>query len=233
MRILVIIPAYNEAANIKRVVDNLIRNYPRYDYIVVNDGSTDKTVQICRENGFHYVSHPINLGIGGSVQTGYLYAKRYGYDVAVQMDGDGQHNPKYIQDVVAPIEAGEADIVIGSRFINADGFQSSPARRFGINFLSSLIELCCGQKIKDVTSGFRAVNRSIIEFYAENYAQDYPEPEAIIAGVLHHARIQEIPVVMQERTGGKSSINPWRSFYYMLKVSLSVLLFRLTFVEGE
>lgn len=232
MRVLVIIPAYNESANIKRVVDNLVQNYPQYDYVVVNDGSTDKTSQICRENGFNYVSHPINLGIGGGVQTGYLYAQRYGYDIAVQMDGDGQHDPQYIKDIIAPIEDEEADISIGSRFISGKGFQSSSARRFGINFLSGLIQICCGKRIKDVTSGFRAVSRPIIEFYANHYAQDYPEPEAIIAGVMHHARILEVPVVMHERSGGISSINQWRSFYYMLKVSLSILLFRLTFVDG-
>jgi glycosyltransferase involved in cell wall biosynthesis len=232
MRVLVIIPAYNEEENIKRVVDNLITYYPQYDYVIIDDGSKDKTLDICRENGYNYISHDINLGIGGSVQTGYYYAKEFGYDIAVQMDGDGQHDPKYIKDLIAPIEEGKADIVIGSRFLNGEGFQSSSLRRFGINFLSGLIRVCCGKKIKDVTSGFRAVNRTIIEFYANNYEQDYPEPSAIIAGVLHHAKIQEVPVVMHERSGGKSSINPWRSFYYMLKVSLSILLFRITFVEG-
>lgn len=232
MKTLIIIPAYNESANIKRVVDNLIINYPQYDYVVINDGSTDETLNICRENGYNYVSHTINLGIGGGVQTGYLYAKEHNYDIAVQMDGDGQHDPLYIQDLIAPIEEEKADIVIGSRFLDGVGFQSSSTRRFGINFLSGLIRACCGIRIKDVTSGFRAVNRSIIEFYANNYAQDYPEPEAIIAGVLHHASIQEVPVVMHERRGGKSSINPWKSFYYMLKVSLSILLFRFTFVKG-
>lgn len=232
MRVLIILPAYNESSNIKRVVDNLIVNFPQYDYLVVNDGSTDDTEDICRKNGYNFISHPINLGIGGTVQTGYLYAKKHGYDVAVQMDGDGQHDPQYIKNLIAPIEEKSADVVIGSRFINKEGFLSTTSRRLGINLLSNLIYLCCGKKVADVTSGFRAANRQTIEFYSNNYAQDYPEPEAIIAGVLHKAQVKEIPVVMRERSGGKSSINPWKSFYYMLKVSLSIILFRFTFVDG-
>jgi glycosyltransferase involved in cell wall biosynthesis len=232
MRVLVIIPAYNEAANIKTVVENLIYNYPQYDYVVINDGSTDDTETICRQNGFNYISHPVNLGIGGGVQTGYLYAKRNNYDIAVQIDGDGQHDPKYIKNVIEPIEQGKADIVIGSRFLKRTGFQSSAARRLGIRFLSGLIRIFSGVRIKDVTSGLRAVNRKIISFYAGNYAQDYPEPEAIVAGAMHGAKIQEVPVEMHERNAGKSSINPLRSFYYMLKVSLTILLFRITFEDG-
>lgn len=232
MKVLVIIPAYNEAANIKAVVENLVCNYPQYDYVVINDGSTDDTETICRQNGFNYISHPVNLGIGGGVQTGYLYAKKNNYDIAVQIDGDGQHDPKYIKNVIEPIERGRADIVIGSRFIERTGFQSSAARRLGIRFLSNLIRIFSGVRIKDVTSGFRAVNRNIINFYARDYAQDYPEPEAIIAGAIHGARIQEVPVQMKERNAGQSSINPLRSFYYMLKVSLTILLFRITFEEG-
>lgn len=232
MKVLVIIPAYNEAANIKTVVGNLIHNYPQYDYVVINDGSTDDTETICRQNGFNYISHPVNLGIGGGVQTGYLYAKRNNYDIAVQIDGDGQHDPKYIKNVIEPIEQGKADIVIGSRFLKRTGFQSSAARRLGIRFLSGLIRIFSGVRIKDVTSGLRAVNRKIISFYAGNYAQDYPEPEAIVAGAIHGAKIQEVPVEMHERNAGKSSINPLRSFYYMLKVSLTILLFRITFEDG-
>jgi glycosyltransferase involved in cell wall biosynthesis len=250
MKVLVIIPAYNEAANIKTVVENLIYNYPQYDYVVINDGSTDDTETICRQNGFNYISHPVNLGIGGSVQTGYLYAKNNNYDIAVQIDGDGQHDPKYIKNVIEPIEQGSADIVIGSRFLERTGFQSSAARRLGIRFLSTLIRLFSGVRVRDVTSGLRAVNRdmikfyakdyaqdypepeAMIKFYAKDYAQDYPEPEAIIAGVIHHARIQEVPVEMHERNAGKSSINPLRSLYYMIKVSLTILLFRITFEDG-
>lgn len=229
MRVLVIIPAYNESKNINQVVDNLIQNYPQYDYVIINDGSTDNTARVCQENGFNYVSLPINLGIGGGVQTGYLYARNHHYDIAVQIDGDGQHNPKYIRNVIEPIVNQEADIVIGSRFLTGDGFQSSTARRFGIRFLSDLIHICDGIRIKDVTSGYRAVNRKFIEIYAKTYAQDYPEPEAIIAAAQYGAKIQEVPVVMMERTGGVSSISTWKPFYYMLKVSLAILLYRITF----
>ena len=229
MRVLVIIPAYNEAENIKRVVDNLVTYYPQYDYVIINDGSTDNTARVCQENGFNYVSLPINLGIGGGVQTGYLYARNHHYDIAVQIDGDGQHDPKYVRNVIEPIVNQKADIVIGSRFLTGDGFQSSTARRFGIRLLSDLIHICNGIRIKDVTSGYRAVNRKFIEIYAKTYAQDYPEPEAIIAAAQYGAKIQEVPVVMMERTGGVSSISTWKPFYYMLKVSLAILLYRITF----
>ncbi|CAB1243298.1 Glycosyl transferase family 2 [Ruminococcaceae bacterium BL-6] len=229
MRTLIIIPAYNEAENIKKVINSVQKEVPDADYLVVNDCSRDSTEQICKTNQFNYVSLPINLGIGGGVQTGYLYARNHHYDIAVQIDGDGQHNPKYIRNVIEPIVNQEADIVIGSRFLTGDGFQSSTVRRFGIRFLSDLIHICDGIRIKDVTSGYRAVNRKFIEIYAKTYAQDYPEPEAIIAAAQYGAKIQEVPVVMMERTGGVSSISTWKPFYYMLKVSLAILLYRITF----
>ena len=229
MRTLIIIPAYNEAENIKKVINSVQKEVPDADYLVVNDCSRDSTEQICKTNQFNYVSLPINLGIGGGVQTGYLYARNHHYDIAVQIDGDGQHDPKYIRNVIEPIVNQEADIVIGSRFLTGDGFQSSTARRFGIRFLSDLIHICDGIRIKDVTSGYRAVNRKFIEIYAKTYAQDYPEPEAIIAAAQYGAKIQEVPVVMMERTGGVSSISTWKPFYYMLKVSLAILLYRITF----
>lgn len=228
MKILIIIPAYNEAENIERVVTNIIQNFPDYDYIIVNDCSDDSTKQICEKNHFHYISFPINLGIGGGVQAGYKYALENGYEIAVQHDGDGQHDPNYIPEVIKPLFHGEADIVIGSRFLKKEGFQSSSVRRFGIHFLSTLIYLCSGARVKDVTSGFRAVNETYIKFYAKEYPQDYPEPEAIIAAKLEGARITEIPVVMREREKGVSSINLKRSIYYMIKVSLAILICRIT-----
>ena len=175
------------------------------------------------------MNNPVNLGIGGTVQGGYVYALKNGYDIAVQADGDGQHDISYLGKLVEPIEKGEADIVIGSRFIEKQGFQSSAGRRFGINFLSGLILVCTGIRIKDVTSGFRAVNRKFIEIYADNYPQDYPEPEAIVAGVMNGAKIKEVPVIMRERAGGTSSINLWKSVYYMIKVSLAVIICRVSF----
>lgn len=227
-RVLIIIPAYNEEKNIETVVKNLETNFPEYDYVVINDCSTDSTLQILEKNHFNYVSLPHNLGIGGAVQTGYMYARDYGYDIAIQLDGDGQHDPAYIKDIILPIENGDAEYVIGSRFIEHEGFQSSSTRRMGINILSGWIKMLCGKKVFDVTSGFRAVNRSCILHFASDYPQDYPEPKAIIDAVLHGVRITEVPVVMRERLGGESSITLWRSVYYMIKVSLDILLSRIS-----
>lgn len=228
-KVLIIIPAYNEEENIKKVVDNLIQNYPQYDYVVVNDGSSDRTRDVCRARGYEYLNLSINLGIGGAVQTGYKYAKSRGYDVAVQIDGDGQHDISYLEKMLPILESGEADIVIGSRFIDNEGFQSSFLRRRGINFLSGLIWVCTGKKIKDVTSGFRAVNKKFIDIYAKYYPTDYPEPEAIISAIMNRGKIKEIPVVMQERISGDSSINFLRSVYYMVKVTLAIFVCRISY----
>ena len=229
MKILIIIPAYNEAESIKSVIYNLKKTVPYVDYIVINDCSKDATARICEENKFNYISLPVNLGIGGGVQTGYKYAWEKGYDIAIQHDGDGQHDPLYIEQIIQPIISKQADITIGSRFIEREGFQSSKSRRLGIAFLSGLIYFFSGTKIKDVTSGYRAVNKEYIQFYAENYPADYPEPEAIIAASLNGARIKEIPVVMKERENGVSSINLTKSIYYMIKVSIAIAICRLTY----
>lgn len=229
MKILIIIPAYNERENIIRVIRDICTKAQNVDYIAVNDCSTDNTKEILRGYGANYLDLPINLGIGGGVQAGYRYALERGYDIAVQFDGDGQHMAEYIEELIAPIESGQADITIGSRFIRKEGFQSSAMRRFGIGFLSRLIQVLCGVKVRDVTSGMRAVNREMITFFANNYAQDYPEPEAILASGLKGARIMEVPVQMRERQGGVSSINPIRSVYYMIKVSMALLLSRVSY----
>lgn len=226
---LIIIPAYKEADNIELLVNNIIDNYPQYDYIIINDGSKDATRSICQKNGYNFVDLPLNLGIGGAVQTGYKYAEREGYEIAVQIDGDGQHDVSQLDKVIAPLIMGQADITIGSRFIEKRGFQSSSMRRFGIRFLSGLIRLCTGKKILDVTSGYRAVNRKFIEIYADNYPSDYPEPEAIVAAVMHKGNILEVPVVMKERQTGTSSIHAWKTVYYMLKVTLAILICRISF----
>lgn len=229
MKPLLIIPAYNEGANIEKVVDNIIENYPQYDYIVVNDGSKDNTAGICRKRDYSFIDLPINLGIGGAVQAGYRYAKRNGYQIAVQVDGDGQHDIAYVEKVIRPIQNGEADVVIGSRFIDNQGFQSSASRRAGIHFLSALIKLCTWKRIKDVTSGFRAVNEKFIRIYADDYPSDYPEPEAIVSAVMNRGIVKEVPVVMKERESGKSSINFTRSLYYMIKVSLAIIICRISY----
>ena len=234
MKILVIIPCYNEAENIARVVKNLQAAAARQtlpgkvDYLVVNDCSTDESAAICASEGFSYISLPVNLGIGGGVQSGYLYAAQNGYDIAVQMDGDGQHDPAYLASVVEPVARGEVDMCVGSRFITKEGFQTSAMRRAGIRLLSGLIWLVCVERVLDVTSGFRATGRRLTEFFARNYAQDYPEPEAIISAVLNGFRVGEAPVVMAERMGGTSSISPLRSVYYMVKVSIALVVYRLT-----
>ena len=227
MRLLIVIPAYNEAENIARVIEELKRTVPEYDYLIVNDGSKDNTAGICRENGYNCLELPLNLGIGGAVQAGYLYARENGYDIAVQFDGDGQHDAGSIPKLAEVLEKGEADIAIGSRFIDREGFQSSGARRAGIGMLSKLIRMLCGVKVLDVNSGMRAVNRRFIEEYAEHYAQDYPEPEAILYAGLRGAVIREVPVRMKERQGGQSSISPMKSVYYMIKVSLALLMGKL------
>lgn len=229
MKILIIIPAYNEAENIERVIETLKKEFPEAEYLVVNDCSADQTAEICREHHFTYLDLPINLGIGGGVQAGYLYAVKNHYDIAVQMDGDGQHDPAYLPALLQPIVDGEADIVIGSRFIEKKGFQTTGLRRFGIRFLKAVIRVCCGFVCTDATSGFRAASYRASEFFSNNYAQDFPEPEAIVSAVLNRLRVREVPVIMNERQGGVSSINGIRSAYYMIKVSLSLIICRLIY----
>ena len=226
---LIIIPAYNEAENIEKVVDNIIRNYPQYDYVVVNDGSTDDTEKICIEKGYSVLNLPINMGIWGAVQTGYCYARDNDYDMAVQIDGDGQHDVGYLAEMVRLIENGEADVVIGSRFVQKEGFQSSRLRRLGIKMLSALGLLLTGVRVRDITSGYRLVNRRFIRIFSEDYPADYPEPEAMIIAAIYGGRISEYPVVMHEREGGTSSITIGRSVYYMIKVTLAMLIRRLSF----
>lgn len=228
-KVLIIIPAYNEAGNIEQVVDNLINQYSQYDYIVINDASCDNTKDVCRENGYCFIDQPINLGIGGTVQNGYQYAWENDYDIAVQIDGDGQHDVRYIREMVDKLENEEADIVIGSRFIEKEGFQSSGMRRMGISILSMIIWFLTWKRVKDVTSGFRAVNRKYINIYAKDYPQDYPEPEAIISAIIRGGKIIEVPVIMQERISGESSINITKSVYYMIKVVLELFICRISF----
>ncbi len=228
-RALIIIPAFNEADNIVALIDEIIRDHSNYDYVIINDGSTDDTENICHKKKYNIINLPINLGIGGAVQTGYRYALENGYDIAIQVDGDGQHDLKYIDEMVEPIIKNEADAVIGSRFIENQGFQSTMARRMGIKLLSTMIRLLCGCKIYDVTSGYRAVNRRFIKVFSEDYSYDYPEPEAIISVKMHGGRIMELPVQMKERSSGQSSINIRNSVYYMIKVSIELIVCRISY----
>lgn len=224
MRTLVIVPAYNEEESIQKVINTLRGQDYEIDYVVINDCSRDNTKKILNDTAADYVSLPINLGIGGGVQCGYIYAEENDYDIAIQMDGDGQHDARYLSNLIKVLESDEADCVIGSRFIKNEGFQSSFMRRAGINFLSGQIKLCTGVKVYDVTSGFRAVNKKCIHAFSQFYAQDYPEPEAIVMLSGLGARIKEVPVIMHERGGGVSSIHSFKTIYYMIKVSLSILI---------
>ena len=227
-KVLLIIPAYNEEESLRSLIEEIKAVCSEVDYLVVNDCSSDDTERLLEELGANYITLPCNMGIGGAVQSGYRYAAQNGYDIAIQIDGDGQHDVRFVKDMVKLIEDKQADVVIGSRFIDKEGFQSSQARRIGIRILSMLIRLMCGAKVKDVTSGFRAVNRRFIELFAENYPDDYPEPEVIVTAKLYGAVVNEVPVVMRERTTGKSSINLKRSIYYMIKVGLAIIICRIS-----
>ena len=229
MKCLIIIPAYNEAGNIEKVVNNLVQNYPQYDYVIINDGSVDDTKKICKDRKYEVLNLPINMGIGGAVQTGYRYARDNGYDAAVQIDGDGQHDVAFLGSMLRLIESGQADVVIGSRFVEKEGFQSSQIRRIGIRFLSSLGWILTGVRVKDITSGYRVVNKRFIQIFAEDYPADYPEPEAMVITAVHGGRIAEYPVVMKERENGESSITLKKSVYYMCKVSLAMIIRRISF----
>ncbi|HES0789410.1 glycosyltransferase family 2 protein [Streptococcus pyogenes] len=227
MKKLIIIPAYNESSNIVNTIRTIESDAPDFDYIIIDDCSTDNTLAICQKQGFNVISLPINLGIGGAVQTGYRYAQRCGYDVAVQVDGDGQHNPCYLEKMVEVLVQSSVNMVIGSRFITKEGFQSSFARRIGIKYFTWLIALLTGKKITDATSGLRLIDRSLIERFANHYPDDYPEPETVVDVLVSHFKVKEIPVIMNERQGGVSSISLTKSVYYMIKVTLAILVVRL------
>lgn len=224
MKKLIIIPAYNESANIEKTVRDIEENTKDFDYVIINDCSTDNTREICEQNGFNIVNLPINLGIGGAVQTGYQYAVEYGYDMAVQVDGDGQHDPQFLEMMASYIEENHVDMVIGSRFIEKQGFQSSFLRRVGITYFTGLIKMCTGKTVTDPTSGLRMVGRNVIQMFADNYPKDYPEPESVVAAIRKGYKVEEIPVVMRARQGGESSITMKKSVYYMIKVTIAILM---------
>jgi glycosyltransferase involved in cell wall biosynthesis len=224
MRALVIVPAWNEDRDLPAVLAELRRAAPEWDVCVVDDGSSDATTRVAREGGATVLRLPMNLGIGGAVQTGYLWAREHGYEIAAQIDGDGQHDPQYLTAAVRPIVAGTADLVIGSRHLGAGGFQSTALRRAGARYLSWFLRLRCGARVTDPTSGFRLAGRHAIELFAANYPSDYPEPEAIALAARRGLRVEEVPVAMRERQHGKSSIGPARTLYYLIKVSLALML---------
>lgn len=227
MKKLVIIPAFNEEGNLEKTIKDIKDNAPDFDYVIINDCSTDKTLEMCRRHGFSYLNLPVNLGIGGAVQTGYRYAYYHGYDIAVQFDGDGQHSASNLEDMVTTLIDTESDMVIGSRFIEKEGFQSSGLRRIGIKYFTGLIKLLTGKKITDPTSGMRMVNKKLLEKFTDEYPKDYPEPESVVTILAEKYKVTEIPVVMNEREEGVSSISLKNSVYYMIKVSFAILIARM------
>lgn len=227
MKKLAIIPAYNEKQSIIFTIEDIKKNAPDFDYVIINDCSTDNTMDICRYQGYNVLNLPINLGIGGAVQTGYLYAYRHGYDIAVQFDGDGQHKAEYLDVMAKHLIDHNLDMVIGSRFIDSVGFQSTWIRRIGIRYFTVLIKLLSGKTITDPTSGMRMCNRKTIEMFANEYPRDYPEPETTMRLLRHKRKIEEIPVEMRSRQGGVSIISPLISIYYMVKVTLAILIERV------
>ena len=229
-RVLVIVPAHNEAEALPDVLDQLRRHAPGYDVVVVNDGSTDDTARVAREAGVPVLDMCFNLGIGGAVQAGFKYAIEHGYAVAVQMDADGQHVADQIERIVAPVRAGECELCIGSRFLEDTEYDGSFWRRLGTRYLSRVSSIVTGQRITDATSGFRAVGPRALRYLAWHYPSDYPEPESIVLLSRHGLPIREVAVRMRPRQAGKSSISGPAAFYYMAKVSLSLLL--AVFKEG-
>lgn len=224
-RVLIIVPAYNEAESIGDVLHSLHVACPDYDVAVVDDGSRDGTAQAVRESGTATLLRlPHNLGIGGAMQTGFKYAARRGYDIAVQCDADGQHPVDAIPQLIARLEQGDADVIIGSRYVADTGYRPSLIRRIGKSLLSRWIHLLIGGGITDTTSGFRAMNRRVILIFAEAYPEDYPEPEALVILHRHGLVAKEIPVQMRARQGGRTSIRPHGAVYYMIKVTLAIFI---------
>ncbi|MBF0571347.1 MAG: glycosyltransferase family 2 protein [Candidatus Omnitrophica bacterium] len=224
-KILIIVPAFNERGNIGRTVEEIRNIANSADILVIDDGSWDSTAQEACQAGGMVVSLPFNLGIGAAVQTGFKYAQRHQYDIAVQIDGDGQHDAAFLYKIIGPIYRDEADMVVGSRFLEkSGGYQSSFSRRVGINFFVHLINVLTRVRVYDPTSGFRAYNKKIIALFAEYYPYDFPEPEAIVVAQQAGARIVEMPVAMRKREQGDSSIRYMKTLYYMVKVTLAILL---------
>jgi glycosyltransferase involved in cell wall biosynthesis len=226
-KILVIVPAFNEEKSIAAVVQLVRQAMPGADVLVINDKSTDHTEHILQKNGLSYLSLPVNLGIGGAVQTGFIYAAQNDYDIAVQVDGDGQHPPEQIPNLIDCLTAGPCDCVIGSRNLAQKQMVSSRARRLGGSLLSLVLFLTTWKKITDPTSGFRAYSRRAVQFLSRFYPQDYPEPISVMDLLKNGFVIQEIPVVMQERAHGQSSITGINTVAYMIKVIFAILISKI------
>ncbi len=227
LRVAIIIPCFNEQESVLNLFSEIKSTSFSSSFFIepifINDCSTDNTKQILVSHNIHHLSLPVNLGIGGAVQTGFKYALRNGFDVAVQMDGDGQHPPSELEKILLPLLNNQADVVIGSRYISNEGFQSSWLRRVGINYFKWLNKKLVGVTINDSTSGYRAINQKGMQVVSEYYPDEYPEPETIILYALNKLRMVEAPVIMRERQGGESSIRAYKTVYYMFKVTLGII----------
>ena len=224
-----IVPAFNEADSITAVIGEILASDPQLEIVVIDDGSTDGTATAARKTGAHVISLPFNLGIGGAMQTGFLYARTHGFELAVQIDGDGQHIPSEVRRLVEPILDGRADLVVGTRFVGSPrAYRGSVPRRLGIQIFAAFVSMLVGRRVTDTTSGFRATNRRAINLFAADYPHDYPEVEAMVLVHRHQLTMTEVPVSMRMRSAGRSSITAFRAIYYMIKVSLAlfVSLFR-------
>ncbi len=226
-KVIVIIPAYNEEESLARVVSGVLAAVPAADVVVINDGSHDRTPLVAERAGATVISLPYNLGIGAAMQTGFMLAQAGDYHAAVQVDGDGQHDPGEIVVLLDRLLSGEADVVVGSRFVENRGYVTPWLRMLGIRILARYVSMLAGQSFSDTTSGFRASNRLAMESCAQNYPEDYPEPESLLAFRKMGLRVTEVAVSMNQRFGGKSSITPFWSAYYMIKVMLAVTILLL------
>jgi hypothetical protein len=225
LRRIAIVPAYNEEGCVAQVIDEIREFDWEMQIVVVDDGSLDRTAEVARARGVHVLKLPFNLGIGGSVQTGFRYAWENGYQLAVRVDGDGQHDPSQLGAVLEPVLAGEADICVGSRWRErGDGYRSTATRRIGIRILAGTVSLLTRQRVTDPTSGFQALNRKAITLFAADYPHDYPEVEALVMLIRHRLRLKEVAVQMRPRAAGRSSIRTFGSVYYMVKVLLALFV---------
>lgn len=220
-----VIPAYNEEKTISRVIEKVKQNAPGFDIVVIDDGSTDSTASAARQTGARVLSHPVNLGAGAATQTAYKYCERHLYEFVVQLDADGQHDPRYIADLLRILENGSADLVIGSRFLGRQGYKPPWIRKIGMSIFGGLTSLIIGQRTTDTTSGFRALNRKVVDFFAKiNYPADYQDADVLILAHFAGFRIREVPVTMYQNPQGRSQLDSWRLIYYSFKMILSILV---------